>query len=470
MPLENAEQVPDPNSGEVAAGAHLDRQLIAGAFGTLPDRWQQVLWYSEVEALKPRDIAPRLGMSANSVSALIYRAKEALRQAWIQTHLVALPVESEHRWTIEHLGSYSRQKLGDRDRVKVETHLRDCKPCTKVASEARRIATVLPWALLPLVGSLSAAAQASAATTPPSAVAASRKSLPARAAQTLEGMARGPRRLVLAGTATVASVALAGTVAALVLFPDAHSPAPVPVLTQAAEQITPANVATALSTEAPATKPTRPGADPNLLNPQPIPPAGDSKQPDAGPPPEVVDTIPSPVISQIDTGNGLWFPIVSGTALPGALVTVSNGSDLPMQATAGPSGEWATMQLTGFGPGTHELTAQQTTASGLSSAPAVEAFTIADPPEFGARGGGYSLYVVLTGQQETTAQVVDQTGLTRGELSLVIAGRGGYRWEGLFPEWSTTAGTQSVSARYGSGERWGPAVTVTVEISDPNTN
>ena len=45
-----------------------------------------VLWHLEVENQKPADIAPLLGMSANSVSALAYRAREGLRQAYLNMH------------------------------------------------------------------------------------------------------------------------------------------------------------------------------------------------------------------------------------------------------------------------------------------------------------------------------------------------------------------------------------------------
>ena len=56
------------------------------AFASLPERWQLVLWHLEVENQKPAEIAPLLGMSANSVSALAYRAREGLRQAFLNMH------------------------------------------------------------------------------------------------------------------------------------------------------------------------------------------------------------------------------------------------------------------------------------------------------------------------------------------------------------------------------------------------
>ncbi|HEY0905191.1 MAG TPA: sigma-70 family RNA polymerase sigma factor, partial [Marmoricola sp.] len=58
----------------------------ARAFASLPERWQLVLWHTEVEQQKPAEVAVLLGMSANSVSALAYRAREGLRQAYLSMH------------------------------------------------------------------------------------------------------------------------------------------------------------------------------------------------------------------------------------------------------------------------------------------------------------------------------------------------------------------------------------------------
>lgn len=476
-PIDDVDQLPDPSSGESAVGDKLDRQLVAAAYSGLPERWRQVLWYSEVEALKPRDIAPKLGISPNSVSALMYRAKEALRQAWIQSHLVALEVGSEHGWTIERLGAYSREKLAERDRVKVQAHLDDCADCAKVAAEAHRVAAVLPWALLPLVGAIGVAAQAATAAATPNLVAAPRKPVLARTKQTLARMSTKARGILLAGTAAVAIIALVGTAAALILPARAPVPVPPPVPVQAAE-LAPPVAATSVPPPRPAAPteaPVDPVVPPNELDPAPD--AGDAGA--SGSPPELqpsgtlavptVEAIAAPVISQIDTGGGLWLPIVSGLALPGALVTVSNGTLESVQVIAAQSGHWTTTQLTGYEQGTHKLTALQTTTDGRTSPAASSIFTIGVPPEFGARGVGNSIYVTVVGQQETTVQLLDEVGLIRQELTIIVAGRGGYRWEGFLPDWSTTPGTQQVAARFGSGGRWGPAVTIPVEFTDPTS-
>ncbi|MFP3380636.1 zf-HC2 domain-containing protein, partial [Bacillus sp. SIMBA_069] len=87
----------------------------------------------------PAAVAPLLGLTANGTAALAYRAREGLRQAWIQAHISSSPEGSEHRWTTERLGSYSRGGLGRRDTARLERHLAECTKCSIVAVEARNV-------------------------------------------------------------------------------------------------------------------------------------------------------------------------------------------------------------------------------------------------------------------------------------------------------------------------------------------
>ena len=80
-----------------AAVADLERTMIARAFASLPERWQAVLWHIEIEGARPADVAPLLGLTANSVAALAYRAREGLRQAYLQMHLSARSATSAVR-------------------------------------------------------------------------------------------------------------------------------------------------------------------------------------------------------------------------------------------------------------------------------------------------------------------------------------------------------------------------------------
>jgi RNA polymerase sigma factor (sigma-70 family) len=144
------EAVEDPATSEQASAEALDRGLTNQAFRSLPTRWQEVLWYSEIERMKPAEIAPLLGMKPTAVAQLTFRAREGLREAWIQAHLRAVLDGSTCQWTIERMGAYTRHNLGHRDRTKLDSHLAECARCAIVASEARDVSGRLALVLLPL--------------------------------------------------------------------------------------------------------------------------------------------------------------------------------------------------------------------------------------------------------------------------------------------------------------------------------
>lgn len=116
------------------AVAGFERGAAARAFVSLPERWQLVLWHLEVEGQKPADIAPLLGISPNSVSALAYRAREGLRQAFISMH--AQDTRDEQcTVTRAQLGAFIRNDISKREGAAVEAHLRDCRECAAIYLE-----------------------------------------------------------------------------------------------------------------------------------------------------------------------------------------------------------------------------------------------------------------------------------------------------------------------------------------------
>jgi RNA polymerase sigma factor (sigma-70 family) len=137
-----------------SALAGLERSLAARAFATLPERWQAVLWHLEIEGDAPADIAPLFGLTANAVSALGYRAREGLRQAYLQEHLASGSGrwDRRHRETGERLGAYTRGGLSRRDATRVEEHLAECEECQALAGELREVNSgILRSAVAPLV-------------------------------------------------------------------------------------------------------------------------------------------------------------------------------------------------------------------------------------------------------------------------------------------------------------------------------
>src|SRR3954453_23352430 len=127
-----------------------DNAAAARAFASLPERWQMVLWHTEVEQQKPADIAPLLGVSANSVSALAYRAREGPRQAFLSQH-ASDPDDVDCAWTRDHLGAYVRGGLSRRDAARVDDHLSACRACAAVYLELTEVNSGLAGLLAPLL-------------------------------------------------------------------------------------------------------------------------------------------------------------------------------------------------------------------------------------------------------------------------------------------------------------------------------
>jgi RNA polymerase sigma factor (sigma-70 family) len=157
-------QVSSPDLAEYDAGepfvdpavAGLERRLIARAYESLPERWRAVLWHTAVEGAKPADIAHLLGVTPNGAAALAYRAREGLRQAYLQMHLSAIP-RQECRPVAEKLGAYVRGGLSKRDTADVAEHVGGCTDCRAACTELHELNDALRGVLAPLmVGAVAA--------------------------------------------------------------------------------------------------------------------------------------------------------------------------------------------------------------------------------------------------------------------------------------------------------------------------
>ncbi|HEV7824334.1 MAG TPA: sigma-70 family RNA polymerase sigma factor [Mycobacteriales bacterium] len=128
----------------------LERSLAARAFARLPERWQMVLWHLEVEGETPAEVAPLLGLTPNGVSALAYRARERLRQAYLQEH-IADHAGVDCDWTAERLGAHVRGGLSRRETARVQDHLGTCPRCNLLYVELVEVNSGLRGLLAPLV-------------------------------------------------------------------------------------------------------------------------------------------------------------------------------------------------------------------------------------------------------------------------------------------------------------------------------
>ena len=141
----------DPMAAEDPATKALDRTLTVRAFRALPERWQSVLWYTEVEGMDPHEVAPILGLTANGVAALSYRAREGLRKAWLQAHVSDATASGECQWAIARLGDLARNGLTARERTRVNDHLATCARCLIISEEVDEVGSRLALVLLPLL-------------------------------------------------------------------------------------------------------------------------------------------------------------------------------------------------------------------------------------------------------------------------------------------------------------------------------
>lgn len=130
--------------------AGFERSVVSRAYKSLPERWQAVLWYTEVENLTAAEIAPVLGLTANGVAALAYRAREGLRQAYLQQHL-ATPSSEACTIVNAKLGAYVRGGLAKRETALVESHLDECGDCRALVLELGDVNHGMRAIIAPLV-------------------------------------------------------------------------------------------------------------------------------------------------------------------------------------------------------------------------------------------------------------------------------------------------------------------------------
>ncbi|SRR6266571_706654 len=267
------------------AVADLERTMVARAFASLPERWQAVLWHTEIEDARPAEVASLLGLTANGVAALAYRAREGLRQAYLQMHLSGA-VRDECRPVTAKLGAYVRGGVAKRDAARVAGHLDQCADCRCVIAELGDVNVALKGIVAPIILGPAAAAYLASAAVKGTAGGGIAGQLAwfRHAPKQFRHAARGQQAAV-AGIAAAAVVGLAA--AAMALAGQAGSGSSGPGRAAAHRALPP--VASVPGASSPAASGSGPSA------PQP----GTSSQPahhqPAPPPPSVTAPAPSPV-------------------------------------------------------------------------------------------------------------------------------------------------------------------------------
>ncbi|MFC4853489.1 sigma-70 family RNA polymerase sigma factor [Actinophytocola glycyrrhizae] len=286
----------------------LERSLAAQAFARLPERWQAVLWHTEIEGQSPAEVAPILGLTANGVSALAYRAREGLRQAYLQVHL-AETTDRHCRAAAERLGAWTRGGLAKREKAQVEAHLDTCDRCRALAAELADVNGAMRGFVAPLVLGIGAAGYIAATgvlkvTTVGTAATATGAAGAAGAA------AAGPRQFlgVAASSVALAAAMVVGLTAGGE-SPEIPAAAPVPTQTAPPPAQNP--------------PPQQPPQQPPAPNPPPAEPPAQNPPPPAQnpPPPPAEQPTPQPGPPLLDA---------SGPAAPVSLIAGDGPADLPL--------------------------------------------------------------------------------------------------------------------------------------------
>ncbi|WP_233223916.1 sigma-70 family RNA polymerase sigma factor [Amycolatopsis sp. CA-128772] len=146
-------EVPDvlPGAGsDEPVGSRLHATVAVDAFASLPERWRTVLWRTEIDGDPPARIAEDLGMTPNGVAALAYRAREGLRQAYLDQH-----VPEARRRTCKNisgqLAKFVRDGISDHKAHRIAAHLDRCADCRELAAGLRQLNSELPAAVAPLI-------------------------------------------------------------------------------------------------------------------------------------------------------------------------------------------------------------------------------------------------------------------------------------------------------------------------------
>jgi len=361
------EEFEDQRIPDDPASWALDRTLTAKAFRSLPDRWQTVLWYTEVEGMDPHEVAPLMGLTANGVAALSYRAREGLRTAWLQAHISNAGTSADCKWTMARLGDRARNGLTQREKDRVELHLLDCAKCAVISEEVDEVGSHLALVMVPLLlGGVAGGALLASLAHPASAMAAEViPALPATVhavatggvltAPVLGGLALGASTGTGALVGSLAVIALLGGGVALgVSTPGSPLAAPAPSAsrTASAAGIGSSDDAAAAPTATPGSTPTDPANTAGLGGAgsvgttvgNTVDGVGDTVNGVLGGVTDVVNGVTAPVLDPITGGAPAVTATVdlhlAGSGTPGATVSASVAGAVYTTVVAG-DGTWA---------------------------------------------------------------------------------------------------------------------------------
>ena len=327
-----------------------DASDLLGAFQELPERWQRVLWLSEVADVGRPEIARELGIKPNAVSALHRRARSGLKLQWLTRQ-----VPASLREDLDHAARLFPRYLSEPDDAlvshEVSTHVNSCAMCSDLLVTMRSDARRLQGVTLSAVGfgALSVITPAGAALAPGTVAAAA----------TVLASGAGLASLLIGG---LGAFSVGGLLLASILVPPA--PAISDPVAVSAAQPAPPRSAPAPSPALPVvTSPTQPNDpasdtprtgrridDPSIDAVDLVPDLDSGAVPGTPTRPSPSDDVPDPSEDgETDFGPGLstptaysgyLAPTMAGTTTPGSTVAIDlNGERYAAPADA--EGAWA---------------------------------------------------------------------------------------------------------------------------------
>lgn len=152
-PSEDEAELDRPEEFDDVVVRQCEAAVVATAYGSLPERWQAVLWHTEIEGMKPAAVAEELQISPNAVSALAKRARQGLQSAYLQAQVSAEATDACPEYAGE-LGAFAAGTLASRRRAKLQQHLDACPRCTAEYLQLEDVGVGLRVWILPVLAAL----------------------------------------------------------------------------------------------------------------------------------------------------------------------------------------------------------------------------------------------------------------------------------------------------------------------------
>lgn len=308
-------------------------QQFLGAFQELPERWQRVLWLTEVAELPRPQVARELGIKPNAVSALQRRARSGLKLQWL-TAQIPLALRDDEAHAARLFPRHLAEPLDETVEQEVAEHVASCVDCSELLLTLRSDARRLHGVTLSAVGfgALGAILPSTTTFAPGAAVAAT-----VMAAGTGAGLASllaGGVGVLTAGTILLGSLLFPTTVpvaAETTLAEETTSTASAPPARLGAPDGTDTTVPTATAPPRPTLRTGRGNPDPSidsvdLVNdpdaPGPVSPTRPDTSLGTPGPGEGQGSPLSPGLTTPPASSGYLAPVLTGVATPGSSVGI----------------------------------------------------------------------------------------------------------------------------------------------------